>query len=178
MERLKRILSDKSGAMGVMTIGIILILMMLSSVIYEFFRLQITAQGVKDALQDALVSVCNENYYPTYSGTRQAHSGAYVNDGTQWLPSYLTGDIYSELDSILGTEESGGLHSFSKSGKTIYTLSGLVVSVTNVPMAADDNSVMFSLTAVMQVSVPLSFGVEGLPPMTAAIRVSGGLQGG
>ena len=45
-----------------MTIGIVLSLIILMCVISEYFRLQIIAAGVREAVEDAVISTVNDNY--------------------------------------------------------------------------------------------------------------------
>ncbi len=71
----------------------------------------IIAQGVRDAVQDAVISTVNDNYDYVYHGVREGYSGGYqpIADDFEESLDY-GGDIYNRLDAILGLRQSGGYH--------------------------------------------------------------------
>lgn len=110
-EKLKRILKDRRGLSFPLVIAITLVLVILLTGLSEYFRLHIIASGVREAVQDAIISTVNDNYGGVYHGAREGYSGGYQTDGSSsWEQAVTEGDIYSYLDSVLGTEEHGGAH--------------------------------------------------------------------
>ena len=77
MEKIKRIFKDKNGSGFPLIIAITLSLLIVFTGISEYFRLMIVAQGVRDALQAAVISTVNDNYDDVYHGVREGYSGAY-----------------------------------------------------------------------------------------------------
>lgn len=77
MNRLRQILKDRRGVAFPLIIAIVLVLVMLMCCISEYFRLLIVAQGVRDAVQEAVISTVNDNYDDVYHGVREGYSGAY-----------------------------------------------------------------------------------------------------
>ena len=59
---MKEILRDRRASSFPMTIGIVLSLIILMCGISEYFRLQIIAAGVREAVEDAVISTVNDNY--------------------------------------------------------------------------------------------------------------------
>ena len=53
-----------------MAAAVTLSLLVIFCGISEYFRLQIIAVGVRDALEDAIISVVNDNYAGVYHGVR------------------------------------------------------------------------------------------------------------
>ena len=57
---------------------------------HGIFRLSLIASGVKEALQDAVVVVVNDNYANVYHGVREGYSGGYYTEGyglrKRWIP--------------------------------------------------------------------------------------------
>lgn len=49
--------------------------LLLLCVLMEFFRLSLIASGVKEALQDAVVTVVNDNYTNVYHGVGRIFRG-------------------------------------------------------------------------------------------------------
>lgn len=65
-KRMKEILRDRRASSFPMTIGIVLSLIILMCGISEYFRLQIIAAGVREAVEDAVISTVNDNYAGVY----------------------------------------------------------------------------------------------------------------
>ena len=74
---MKEILRD-SRAPHSHDIGIVLSLIILMCGISEYFRLQVIAAGVREAVEDAVISTVNDNYAGVYHGVREGYSGSYV----------------------------------------------------------------------------------------------------
>ena len=72
MNRLRQILKDRRGVAFPLIIAIVLVLVMLMCCISEYFRLLIVAQGVRDAVQEAVISTVNDNYDDVYHGGRKS----------------------------------------------------------------------------------------------------------
>lgn len=110
-KRMKEILRDRRASSFPMTIGIVLSLIILMCGISEYFRLQIIAAGVREAVEDAVISTVNDNYAGVYHGVREGYSGSYVPFGEgSWEEDLNEGDIYDYLDETIGTRLSGGRH--------------------------------------------------------------------
>lgn len=69
-KRMKEILRDSRASSFPMTIGIVLSLIILMCGISEYFRLQVIAAGVREAVEDAVISTVNDNYAGVYHGVR------------------------------------------------------------------------------------------------------------
>ena len=176
MRRLKQILKDKAGVSFPLTVAIALALIIILCGVTEYFRLNIIATGVKEALQDAIIVTVNDNYADVYHGVREGYSGGYQPDGESFSYSVNTGDIYSYMDSTLGTEDIGGRHIKSAGGVTEYTLSGLNVTIRNAPLAPSSpkNAQRFEADAVIWLEVPVYFGGKELAPMKIRLKVQAG----
>ena len=98
-KRMKEILRDRRASSFPMTIGIVLSLIILMCGISEYFRLQVIAAGVREAVEDAVISTVNDNYAGVYHGVREGYSGSYVPFGEgSWEEDLNEGDIYDYLD--------------------------------------------------------------------------------
>ena len=53
----------------------------------EYMRLVITAAGIKDAMESAVVSVVNDNYNEVYHGVREGYAAGYEPDDTGFTAS-------------------------------------------------------------------------------------------
>ena len=75
MTRLREILRDRKGNGFPLAIAITLALVIIFCGISEYIRLLIIAQGVRDAVQTAVISTVNDNYDDVYHGVREGYSG-------------------------------------------------------------------------------------------------------
>ena len=176
MSKLRKILKDKSGASFPLTVAIALALIIILCGVTEYFRLNIIASGVKEALQDAIIVTVNDNYADVYHGVREGYSGGYQPDGESFSYSVNTGDIYSYMDSTLGTEEIGGKHIKTAGGGMEYSLSGLNVTIRNAPLApsSPQNAQRFEADAIIWLEVPVQFGGKQVTTMRIKLKVQAG----
>jgi hypothetical protein len=176
MTRLINCFRDKKGSSFPLIIAITLALVIIMCGILEFFRLNIIASGVKEAVQDAIIITVNDNYANVYHGVREGYSGGYLPDGSSFSYSVDTGDVYGHMDSTLGTTVESGKH-IKYSGDVVeYKLSGLEVTVRNAPLApsSPNNAQHFEADAVIFLEVPVQFGGKQLPPMKIKLKVQAG----
>lgn len=167
---IQKVMKDKRGTSTPLTIALILGLLLLICTMAEFFRLGIIVQGVRDGLQQAVITVATTNYDETYNGLREGYSGGYTLSGESWQENLDYDDVYNRLDNLLGTDESGGYHIKEDKSGYEYRLSGLSVDIVNVPLtpgSADDN---LEADARITIEIPLSFGWGKLPPLKMELR--------
>lgn len=128
MNRLRQILKDQRGVAFPLIIAIVLVLVMLMCCISEYFRLLIVAQGVRDAVQEAVISTVNDNYDDVYHAVREGYAAGWYPDGTgRWDESIDTGDVYGQLSETLGLENAAGGYQKISDGEVEYTISDLSV---------------------------------------------------
>lgn len=176
MTILTKILKDKSGVSFPMVVAVALALIIILCGVMEYFRLNIIATGVKEALEDAIIVTVNDNYADVYHGVREGYSGGYQPDGDSFSYSVNTGDIYSYMDSTLGTEEVVGKHIKTVGGVTEYSLSGLDVTIRNAPLAPSSprNAQRFEADAVIWLEAPVQFGGKQITTMRIKLKVQAG----
>ena len=137
-KRIKEILKDRRASSFPMTIGIVLSLIILMCGISEYFRLQVIAAGVREAVEDAVISTVNDNYAGVYHGAREGYSGSYVPYGEgSWEEDLNEGDIYAYLNETIGTRLSGGRHvKYADDGTAMeFAIDSLQVTLRNAPLA-------------------------------------------
>ena len=110
MSRLRQILKDRRGVSFPLIVAIALVLVIMLCGISEYFRLLIVAQGVRDAVQEAVISAVNDNYDDVYHGVREGYSGAYQPMAGDFEESLDYGDIYGRLDALLNLTNQSGYH--------------------------------------------------------------------
>lgn len=176
LQKLKQCLKDQRGVSFPLVIAIVLVLLMVMCGAAEFFRLNIIASGVKEAMQDAIIGTVNDNYANVYHGVREGYSGGYLATGEGFEYAVDTGDIYFQMDMILGTTEEGSAHVKYTEGVVEYRLSGLSVSARNAPLAPSDprNAQRFEADAAIDLEVPVRFAGKVFPAMKVRLKVQAG----
>lgn len=166
----KTALRDRSGNTTPAIIALILGLLFLICAISEFFRMMVIVQGVRDGLQQAVISVATTNYDEAYRGLREGYSGGYRLSGGQWVEDLDYGDVYYRLDGLLGTRRDGSFHVKMQDGGYEYRLSGLQVEVTNTGLAPGSADRNLEVEARVTIEIPMSFGWGAVPPLTMELR--------
>jgi hypothetical protein len=176
MEKIKYILKDKGGAGFPLIIAITLSLVIIFTGVSEYFRLMIVAQGVRGAVQSAVISTVNDNYDDVYHGVREGYSGAYQPMAGDFDESLDYGDIYERLDSILGLSVNNFYHEKRTSDdKLEFKAWNLDVDIRNAPFARGDQATArFEADSTIMLEVPVSFGGKLLPPMRIKVKTSAG----
>lgn len=171
--RICDILRSKRGSSFPLVVAVTLALVIVFCGISEYIRLMIVAQGVRDAVQSAVISTINDNYDNVYHGVREGYSGAYRPSAVDFEESLDYGDIYSRLDQLLGLRQENGYHVKYAGDDMEYKLSGLSVDLDNMPLAptSPDNSRGLLADALIRLEVPVSFGGKTLRPMVINLRV-------
>jgi hypothetical protein len=171
--RICDILKSKRGSSFPLVVAITLALVIVFCGISESIRLMIVAQGVRDAVQSAVISTINDNYTNVYHGVREGYSGAYQPSASDFQENMNYGDIYGRLDQLLGLRQENGYHVKYAGDNIEFRLSNLSVDLDNMPLApaSPDNSKGLLADAVIRLEVPMTFGGNTLPPMTINLRV-------
>ena len=168
--KLKKLLQSKAGISTPMTIALVLGLLLLICAMAEFFRLGLIVQGVRDGLQQSIITVATTNYDETYNGLREGYSGGFVLSGDSWQENLDYDDVYYRLDNLLGTDLQGGYHVKTLEQGFEYRLSNLHVSIVNTPFTPGNTNQNFEADARITIEIPLSFGWDAVPPLTMEIR--------
>lgn len=176
MSRLRQILKNQKGSSFSLIVAVVLVAVMLLCAISEYLRLLIVAQGVRDAVQEAVISTVNDNYDDVYHGVREGYSGAYQPSSGDFAESLDYSDIYGRLDSLLGLTEQDGYHAqYNEDGSMEFRIWDLKVEIENAPFAAGDHPEnRFVADCEIRLEVPVSFGGQLLPPMQMTLRTSAG----
>lgn len=165
MKKLRRILGSRTGDGFPLTAAVTISLMLIFMAVVQYARLMITAAGVRDAMQEAVLSAVNDNYADVYHAVREGYAAGYQPYGGGFVESYQYGDIYGRLDSILGLQQEGECYtSRSIGGDVEYRIRNLRVEVRN------GGASSFEITATVDLEVPIRFITRLLPDMRITVR--------
>ena len=165
------VLRNKDGNAALMACVIVLCLLLVFSVISEYLRLRLIANGVRDAVQSSVISVVTENYDDVYNGLREGYSGGYSLDHNDaWASQVDSGSVLANLSNVLNL-----IGSSKYVGSDLeYTISEIQVNVINATFAPNNNTSKFEAEVFINLSVPLSFGWYHLKPLEIRMKVNAG----
>lgn len=170
IKKIIKIFRNKRGNGMPLAAVVTLILLMLILVISEYARLIIIAAGVRDAMEEAVISTVNNNYADVYHAVREGYAAGYQPANGSFEESLNYGDIYGQLDDLLGLWESNGCHYHTISnGSTEYLVKDLKVAVKNVPLASGIRN-KFEVISSLQLEVPIRFLNKVLPDMKVSLQ--------
>ena len=130
----------------------------------------ITAAGIKDAMESAVVSVVNDNYNEVYHGVREGYAAGYEPDDTGFAASVDHGDIYGRMCFLLGLEEDGNSYvRYNNSGELEYRLKNLSVDIHNTALASPGGT--YYADAEVTMEVPVRFAGKILSNMSVRLKV-------
>ena len=168
---MRKMLRTRSGEGYPMVIAVTLCLLMLFTVIAEYFRVTIIVQGVRDAVQQAVIATVNENYDDVYHSVREGYAaGWFPEENGEWSESIDTGDIYGNLSALLGLTTDGENYTKYVDNALEYALSDLSVRIFNNALASGQSE-GYLATVTLHLEVPISFAGKILPPASLDLRV-------
>ena len=168
--KMRKILRSKKGEATVLTVALILGLLLIMCAMAEFFRLAIIARGVRDGLQQSVITVATTNYDETYNGLREGYSGGYVLSGDSWRENLDYDDILARLGTLLGADMGGDTLTKWQTEGYEYRLSDLEVEIVNTPLSPGNTNQNFEADARITIEIPLSFGWDMVPPLQMEVR--------
>lgn len=174
MKNSKEILKNQSGQGIPMILAIVLCCLVLACVTFEYMRLMIIAQGVRDSVQSAIVDVATENWDEVYSGLREGYSGGYQFSGSSWSHNITSGNVYTRLQQVLGIKYEDGQYVKYTGTDLEYRLSNLKLEVENAPLAPSvpEGITQLNVTGAITVDIPLSFGFGHLTPLQITMKLN------
>lgn len=165
------LLKGKRGDGFPMTIAVTLCLLLIFCGITEYFRVTIIAQGVRDAVQQSVISTVNDNFDDVYHAVREGYAAGYFpTDDEVWEESLDTGNIYAQLSALLGLTTSGDSYIRYAGDEVEYTISGLAVTLSNNGLASGESE-GYLADATLVLEVPSRFAGTVLPPVRMLLKV-------
>lgn len=168
--RIRNVLRNKKGEAAVLTVALILGLLLLLCAMAEFFRLAVIVQGVRDGLQQSVITVATTNYDETYNGLREGYSGGYMLSGDEWQENLDYDYVLIRLSNLLGADRHGSTLIKGQPEGYEYRLSGLDVEIINAPLTPGNTNKNFEADARITIEIPLSFGWDMVPPLKMEVR--------
>lgn len=165
-------MTKKTASAAITSVSICLAIAMITSVVFEYMRLVIISNGVKDAVRSAVVSSVVSNYDDAYSQLREGYSGGYVYSDEGFTESIDTGNVMNRLDDILALSDEGGKHTkYTDSGDSEYSISNLRIQYENTSFAQGNADRNLKATVYLDIEMSMHFAGRELPPVKYTIKV-------
>ena len=165
------LLRGKRGDGFPLTVAVTLCLLLVFCGISEYFRVTIIAQGVRDAVQQSVISTVNDNFDDVYHSVREGYAAGYFpTDDESWTESLDTGNIHAQLALTLGLTATGDGYASYSGDELEYTISDLAVTLSNNGLASGESE-GYIADATLILEVPSSFAGKVLPPVRMLLRV-------
>lgn len=102
-------------------------------------------------------------YDDVYHAVREGYAAGWYPDGTgRWDESVDTGDVYGQLASTLGLENTGSGYQKISNGNVEYTISGLSVELSNNALSSGQSK-GYTAAVEIRLEVPVRFLGNLLP---------------
>lgn len=159
----KRILSNKGFSYVILSVLMIVILLM-GVAIFEIIRIYIQAGAVRDKFEDAIISMCVENYSEMYQPIRESHASSYRYNGSRWEENHKANEQY------IRTYLRKAMNAGEIMQCEIVAISFSVESPSVAP-ANTDTAEKYAVSGSITVRVPYRFAWQELAPISLKLDV-------
>ena len=150
------VMADQAGNFTPLAVSLVIIMLLVTLSVTKFMELWITATGVRDSFEEAIISVVTDNYNETYHCVREGYAGGYEPTGYGFYASVDQGDVSGRLAGLLGlTRQGDGLVKRNADGETQWQVSDISVSVLNTQIR--NGSGVFSAEGTLLLEIPVRF---------------------
>lgn len=164
MKLLKRRIFSRKGFSYVMASAMIFVVMLIGVAIFEIIRLNIQAAAVRDKFEDAIISMCVENYAQLYQPIREGHAASYGYNGSRWIENNKANTQY--IRSYLNKAMSSGEIMQCEILSIDYSANSADLAPGNV-----DSAQKFSVNGTIVVRIPHRFAWDNVAPITMKLEV-------
>lgn len=156
IRKLRSVMADQAGNFTPLAVSLVIIMLLVTLSVTKFMELWITAAGVRDSFEEAIISVVTDNYNETYHCVREGYAGGYEPAGYGFYASVDQGDVSGRLAGLLGlTRQGDGLVKPNADGGMDLQVSGISVTVQNTQIR--NGSGVFSAEGTLLLEIPVRF---------------------
>lgn len=165
-------LKEKDGSVVIYAVAVSLSLLLLMTVISEYFRIKTITSHIEDLLQESVINLSIDNFENIYSSNREGHTSGYLyNDSKKaWEKAIDKGGIYKDISDVLGLLKNGGDYIKYSSNAVEYSISNLQVEIIS-PSLQSSSINKFIVESTLDVEIPHSFGWK-LPSLKLKLKTN------
>ena len=159
----KRILRNRGFSYVVLSV-LIIIVMLVGVAIFEIIRINIQAAAVRDKFEDAIISMCVDNYAKMYQPIREGNAASYGYNGSRWLQQNNATERY--IRAYLAEAMS--------SGEIMQCdITAMTFDVTSADLAPTDvdTAQKYSINGTLTIRIPYRFAWDDLAPISMQLSV-------
>lgn len=151
-------LKNNKGMSYILAVVLILVVFIMLSFLLEYLTITASTKQIKNALENAVVSVSLDNSPYTYSSQREGYTGAYTKENGSWAVKISNGDVYAKLKDNLHLTQNGGSYIKYSGQRVDFILSNLNVQAIGAEfLSAGDTTKMFQAKISIDVEIPVMF---------------------
>lgn len=169
--KIKAILKNKEGKGEIITIVIVMCILMLMLIIFEYFTVTSQLKEVRQHLDSSILSVVTSKYYDIYQSARQGSASSYHADETELVENLNVNDIYDELVMRCHLINNNGDYVYVVDDKIKYKISDLDLRVINGNL--NKKGTVFNIETKIKVTIPLRF-LDNVYTTNLTLRSKGG----
>lgn len=159
----KRILNNKGFSYVILSVLMIVILFM-GVAIFEIIRIYIQAGAVRDKFEDAIISMCVENYTQMYQPIRESHASSYGFNGTRWEENHQANEHY--IRTYLNKAMSAGEIMQCEIISISFDVDSPGIAPSNT-----DAAQKYAVSGSITIKVPYRFAWQELAPISLKLDV-------
>lgn len=159
----KRILSNSGFSYVILSVLMVVVLLM-GVAIFEIIRINIQAGAVRDKFEDAIISMCVENYSEMYQPIRESHASSYGFNGVRWEERHKANEQY------IRTYLTKAMSSGEIMQCEIVSMSFEVDSPGVAPVNTD-TAEKYAVSGSITIRVPYRFAWQELAPISLKLDV-------
>ena len=162
---------NNKGNATIIAVSVCMSLILIMCVIFEYMQMLIISNGIRNAVQSAVISTVVANYDDSYSQLREGYSGGFTYIDTNFSETIDTWNVYARLDELLALDEVGNEHIKYAGTQKEYSISNLYIETENADFAQGNSIKNLNATVYIDVEIPVRFGGRELIPIRYTMKV-------
>ena len=148
-----------------LAIAVALSVLLIMCGIFEYMKLLIISNGIRDAVESAVIATIVQNYDEAYAALREGYSADYQFHEEKWQEQLDYGNVYARLDDLLGLKADGKYHVKYTDGENMeFRLYDLDIKILNPALGAGQGT-RLTADAQITVEIPVAFANKPLLPL-------------
>lgn len=159
-------LRSKGGFSYILASVMIIVVLLIGFAIAEIIRINIQAAAVRDKFEDAIISMCVNNYPQVYQTVREGTAASYSKNGsgTSWVARNSANETYIR-NYLKAAMNSGEIMQC-----TINSIDFAVEPATLAPSNVD-TAEKYSVAGTIKITIPYDFAWSDLTPISLTLNV-------
>lgn len=165
MKLLKRRILSRKGFTYVVLSVLMIVILLIGVAVFEIIRINIQAGAVRDKFEDAIISMCVNNYKQMYQPIRESYAASWAFSGSgDWIENNGANDQYIR-SYLLSAMNAGEIMQCD-----IVSIDYAVQPAQLAP-SDPDSAQKYSIAGTIKIQIPYRFAWDSLPPISLTLDV-------